>query len=40
MTKGDVIRAKAIDILGQAPEGLRWSQLVKRVRTAAGVRHT
>jgi hypothetical protein len=31
MTKGDVIRAKAIDILGQAAEGLRWSELVKRV---------
>jgi hypothetical protein len=33
MTKGDIIRAKAIHILGQAPEGLRWSALVKKVET-------
>ena len=32
MTKGDTIRAKALEILGGEPKGIRWSELLKKVK--------
>jgi hypothetical protein len=32
MNKGDAIRAKAIELLGREPAGIRWSDLIKRVK--------
>ena len=32
MTKRDTIRAKALEILEREPKGIRWSELLKKVK--------